>query len=390
MSYDLVLTGGRVIDPSQGIDRVANVAFANGRVAAIGDAADTASAADVRDVSGHIVSPGLIDLHTHVYWGGTSLGIDAEQFCRTSGVTTAVDTGSAGPANFMGFRKHVIEPSKVRILAYLHVSYAGIYAFGHNVMVGESEEMRLMAPLDAVEVAEANRDLVVGIKVRVGRHASGTSGLAPLKIALQVADQVNMPLMVHIDHPPPSYEEVLDLLRPGDVLTHAFRPFPNAPIDGRGQIKPAVHRARDRGVIFDIGHGKGSFAFKTARAMLEQGFEPDVISSDVHTLCIDGPAFDQVTTLSKFLCLGMPLDRVIAASTVNAAKALQREELGTLKVGAVGDATILSVREGKFDYVDVKGEHLIGDKRIVSDGVVVGGKWWHPQTADAFRAKEHA
>jgi dihydroorotase len=305
-------------------------------------------------------------------------------------VTTAVDTGSAGPANFMGFRKHVIEPSQVRILAYLHVSYAGIYAFGHNVMVGESEEMRLMAPLDAVEVAEANRDLVVGIKVRVGRHASGTSGLAPLKIALQVADQVNMPLMVHIDHPPPSYEEVLDLLRPGDVLTHAFRPFPNAPIDGRGQIKPAVHRARDRGVIFDIGHGKGSFAFKTARAMLDQGFEPDVISSDVHTLCIDGPAFDQVTTLSKFLCLGMPLGRVIAASTVNAAKALQREELGTLKVGAVGDVTILSVREGEFDYVDVKGEHLAGDKRIVSDGVVVGGKWWHPQTAGAFRAKEHA
>lgn len=334
--------------------------------------------------------PGLIDLHTHVYWGGTSLGIDAEEFCRMSGVTTSVDTGSAGPGNFMGFRKHVIEPSQVRILAYLHVSFAGIYAFSHNVMVGESEEMRLMAPLDAVEVADANRDLIVGIKVRVGRHASGTSGLEPLKIALQVADQVNMPLMAHIDHPPPSYEEVLDLLRPGDILTHSFRPFPNAPIDGRGKIKPAVLRARERGVIFDIGHGKGSFAFKTARAMLANGFEPDVISSDVHTLCIQGPAFDQVTTLSKFLCLGMPLDRVIAASTVNAAKALQREELGTLKVGAVGDATILSIREGSFDYVDVKGEHLIGDKRIVSEGVVVGGKWWHPQTVGAFKAKELA
>ena len=389
MSYDLVLTGGRVIDPSQGIDKVTKVAFASGRVAAIGDEVETAAAADIRDVSGYIVSPGLIDLHTHVYWGGTSLDIDAEEFCRTSGVTTSVDTGSTGPANFMGFRKHVIEPSRVRILAYLHVSYAGIYAFGRNVMVGESEEMRLMAPLDAVEVANANRDLIVGIKVRVGCHASGTSGLEPLKIALQVADQVNMPLMAHIDHPPPSYEEVLDLLRPSDVLTHAFRPFPNAPIDGRGQIKTAVHRARDRGVIFDVGHGKGSFAFKTARAMLASGFEPDVISSDVHALCIEGPAFDQVTTLSKFLCLGMPLDRIIAASTVSAAKALQREELGTLKAGAVGDATILSVRKGAFDYVDVKGEHLTGDKRIVSEGVVVGGRWWHPQTADAFRAKEH-
>lgn len=387
MSFDLVLTGGRVIDPSQGIDQVTNVAFANGRVAAIGEAAGAAKAADVRDVTGHIVSPGLIDLHTHVYWGGTSLGIDAEEFCRTSGVTTAIDTGSAGPGNFLGFRKHVIEPSQVRILAYLHVSFAGIYAFGKNVMVGESEEMRLMAPIDAAEVADANRDVVVGIKVRVGRHASGTSGIAPLHMGLQVADAVNMPLMAHIDHPPPNYEDVLDLLRPGDVLTHCFRPFPNAPVDGRGKIKEAVHRARERGVVFDIGHGKGSFAFKTARLMLEQGFEPDVISSDVHTLCIEGPAFDQVTTLSKFLCLGMPLDRVIAASTVNAAKALQREELGSLKVGSIGDATILSVREGEFDYVDVKGEHLIGDKKIVSDGVVVAGKWWHPQAADAFKAK---
>ncbi|WP_420393937.1 amidohydrolase/deacetylase family metallohydrolase [Acuticoccus sp.] len=390
MAYDLVLTGGRVIDPSQGLDAVTNVAFEGGRVAAVGRDADTAGAADVRDVSGHIVTPGLIDLHTHVYWGGTSLGIDAEAFCRTSGVTTAVDTGSAGPGNFMGFRRHVIERSEVRILAYLHVSYAGIYAFGRNVMVGESEEMRMMAPLDAVEVAEANRDLIVGIKVRVGRHASGTSGIAPLDAALQVADAVGLPLMAHIDHPPPSYDEVVERLRPGDVLTHCFRPFPNTPLDGRGRIKDCVLRARERGVVFDIGHGKGSFAYATARGMLEQGFEPDVISSDVHTLCIDGPAFDQVTTLSKFLCLGMPLDRVIAASTVNAAKALQREELGSLKPGSVGDATILSVEDGAFDYVDVKGVHMTGDKRIVSEGVVLAGRWWHPQEAGAFRAKDAA
>ena len=279
---------------------------------------------DVRDVSGYIVTPGLIDLHTHVYWGGTSLGIDAEEFCRTSGVTTAVDTGSAGPGNFAGFRKHVIEPSEVRILAYLHVSHAGIYGFSHRVMVGESEEMRLMNPIDAVAVAEANRDLIVGIKVRVGLHASGTSGIVPLDIALEVAEEVGMPLMAHIDHPPPSYEEVLARLRPGDVLTHAFRPFPNTPATAQGTVKRAVLEARERGVLFDIGHGKGSFAFKTARAMLANGFYPDTISSDVHALCIDGPAFDQVTTMSKFLCMGMPLSDVVAASTVNAAMALRR------------------------------------------------------------------
>ncbi len=386
MSFDLILRGGRVIDPSQRLDAVADVAFAGGKVAAIGSELKADTSTEVRDVSGYIVTPGLIDLHTHVYWGGTSLGIDAEQFCRSSGVTTAVDTGSAGPGNFAGFRKHVIEPSQVRILAYLHVSHAGIYGFSDRVMVGESEELRLMNPIDAVEVAEANRDLIIGIKVRVGRYSSGTSGIVPLDIALEVADQVGMPLMVHIDHPPPSYEDVLARLRPGDILTHAFRPFPNTPTTAQGTVKRIVLEARERGVLFDIGHGKGSFAFKTARAMLANGFLPDTISSDIHALCIDGPAFDQVTTLSKFLCMGMPLSDVVASSTVNAAMALRRPELGSLKAGSVGDATILSIRQGRFDYVDVVGEHLTGERKICSEGAVIGGRWWHPTSLPEARS----
>jgi dihydroorotase len=379
MTYDLILRGGRVIDPSQRLDAVSDVAFAGGKVAKVAPKLQGSAGTDVRDVSGSIVTPGLIDLHTHVYWGGTSLGIDAEEFCRTSGVTTSVDTGSAGPGNFAGFRKHVIEPSQVRILAYLHVSHAGIFGFSNRVMVGESADLRLMNPIDAVEVANANRDVIVGIKVRVGLHASGTSGAVPLRIALEVADAVGMPLMAHIDHPPPSYEEVIEMLRPGDILTHAFRPFPNSPATHQGTVKKEVLDARKRGVRFDIGHGKGSFAFKTARAMLANGFLPDTISSDVHQLCINGPAFDQVTTMSKFLCMGMELPDVIAASTVNSAMALKRPELGSLKLGSVGDATVLSVKEGRFDYVDVVGEHLEGDRKIASEGVVVGGRWWHPK-----------
>ena len=379
MPFDLILRGGRVIDPSQKLDAVADVAFAAGKVAMVGNGLKVDPGTEVRDVSGYIVTPGLIDLHTHVYWGGTSLGVDAEDFCRRSGVTTAVDTGSAGPGNFAGFRKHVIERSEVRILAYLHVSFAGIFAFSPRVMVGESEELRLMAPLDAVEVANANRDIIVGIKVRVGARASGRSGTVPLDIALEVAEEVGVPVMAHIDDPPPTYEDVIARLRPGDVLTHAFRPFPNAPVTAQGTVKRAVIEARQRGVLFDIGHGKGSFAFKTARAMLANGFLPDTISSDVHALCINGPAFDQVTTMSKFLCLGMPLTDVIAASTVNAAFALKRPELGSLKPGSVGDATILSVNDGRFDYVDVVGEHLAGDRKIASEGVVIAGRWWHPK-----------
>ena len=375
---DLILANGRVIDPSQKLDEICDVGFANGKVAAIGRGLKAAGA-DVRDVRGLIVTPGLIDLHTHVYWGGTSLGIDAEEFCRTSGVTTAVDTGSAGPGNFAGFRKHVIERSEVRILAYLHVSHAGIYGFSNTVMVGENEDIRLMDPATALQVADANRDVIVGIKVRVGRHASGDQGVAPLDIALQVAEDSGLPLMAHIDEPPPTYDDVVNKLRPGDVLTHAFRPFPNAPCTAQGTVKPAVLAARKRGVLFDIGHGMGSFSYKTARAMLANGFPPDTISSDVHALCINGPAFDQVTTMSKFLCLGMSLSDVIKASTETAAFALKRPELGSLKPGSAGDATIISVDDGQFDYVDVTGEHLMGDRKIVSRGVVIGGKWWHPR-----------
>lgn len=377
MAFDLVLRNGRVIDPSQGIDRVADVAFAGGKVAAVGAGLDPGGGA-VRDVSGLIVTPGLIDLHTHVYWGGTSLGIDAEEFARMSAVTTCVDTGSAGPGNFPGFRKHVIEPSRIRILVYLHVSFAGIFAFSERVMVGESHDIRLMAARDAVEVAEANRDVIIGIKVRIGRIASGPSGIAPLDVALQVGDETGLPLMVHIDEPPPSYEAVVDRLRPGDVLTHCFRPFPNSPVTRDGTIKPEVLAARQRGVLFDIGHGKGSFGWKTARAMLDRGFKPDTISSDVHALCINGPAYDQVTTLSKFLALGMPLDEVIAASTVNAAKALNRPELGTFKPGSVGDASILSLKDGAFPLEDVRGEVVTAGRRIFAEGVVVNGRWWHP------------
>ncbi len=378
MNLDLIVRGGRVIDPSQSLDAVRDVGFAGGKVAAIGQNLQSDIGCIEHGVDGRIVAPGLIDMHTHVYWGGTSLGVDAEKLCRASGVTTSVDTGSAGPGNFAGFRKHVIEPSEVRILAFLHISHAGIFGFSDTVHVGESEDIRLMDPIAAARVADENRDVIVGIKVRVGRHASGDQGVAPLDIALQVADEVGLPLMAHIDEPPPSYQEVVERLRPGDILTHAFRPFPNAPSSAQGTVKPFVTAARERGVLFDIGHGMGSFAFKTARAMLANGFLPDTISSDVHALSINGPAFDQTTTMSKFLCMGVELGDVIAASTVNAAHALWRPELGSLKPGSVGDAVVLDVEDGEFDYVDTVGEHLAGRQRIVTKAVVLNGVWWHP------------
>jgi dihydroorotase len=372
---DLVLRNGRIVDPSQGLDKVTDIAFAGGRVAAIGDGL---SGAETRDVRDKIVSPGLIDLHTHVYWAGTSLGVEAELLARTGGVTTFIDAGSAGPGNFHGFRKHVIEPSPVRILPYLNVSFPGIFAFSKAVMVGESADLRLLDPREAVRVARENKDLVLGIKVRVGKSASGDSGVMPLDIALDVAEEVGLPIMAHLDAPPPSRREVVSRLRPGDVLTHCFRPFPNAPVRADGRVREEILAARARGVIFDIGHGGGSFGFGTTRKMLAAGFLPDVISSDVHVISIEGPAYDLLTTMSKFLCLGVDIPTVIKLATSSPAGAIKRPDLGTLKPGSVGEATVIDVVSGKFDYADSIGETMMGDKRLVSAGVVLGGRWWHP------------
>jgi len=374
MTQTLILRGGRVIDPSQGMDRIADVVFRDGRVASVGGGNAADDGAKVIDVAGKIVTPGLIDLHTHVYDKGTSLGVDAMRLFHRGAVTTLVDTGSAGPGNFPGFRSHVIERVPVRVLVYLNVSFAGIYGFSKRVMVGESGDMRLMAPIDTVEVANANRDMIVGIKVRVGRNASGFSGLAPLQIARQVADELGMPLMVHIDEPPPMLHEVLALLRKGDVLTHCFRPFPNCAATPDGKVHDFVLDARKRGVIFDIGHGMGSFSFGVARTMLANAFPPDCISSDVHALCIEGPAFDLLTTMSKFLCLDMPLAEVVRAATVAPAAALNRPDLGTFRPGAAGDASILSLDSGAFEYVDSVGERLTGARRLSAAGVVLAGK----------------
>src|SRR5581483_10264341 len=251
---ELLLRGGRVIDPSQNLDEVVDVLFADGKVKAVGRDLMHGRDAEVKDAGGLIVTPGLIDMHTHVYWGGTSLGVDAAALARTSATTTFVDAGSAGPGNFHGFRRHVIEPSPVRILPYLNISYPGIFAFSATVMVGECADIRLLDLRECRRVAEEHRDLVVGIKVRVGKGAGGSSGVAPLDMALEVAETVGLPVMAHLDFPPPSRREVMQRLRKGDVLTHCFRPFPNAPIAGDGRVREEILAARERGVIFDIGH----------------------------------------------------------------------------------------------------------------------------------------
>jgi dihydroorotase len=379
---DLILKGGRIIDPANGRDEIADIGFVDGRVAAFGSDLPLQGNSLV-DARGLVVVPGLIDLHTHVYWGGTSLGVDAAIVAQRSATATFVDAGSAGPGNFAGFRRHVIEPSALRILPYLNISFPGIFAFSAAVMVGEAADLRLIEPGECLRVIRANRDLIVGVKVRVGRSAGGNSGIAPLDMAIEVAAEAGLPVMAHLDHPPPSRLEVLSRLRRGDVITHCFRPFPNAPVTPEGQIREEAIEARRRGVVFDIGHGRGSFGFRTAERMLEAGFPPDVISSDVHAMSIDGPAFDQLVTMSKFLALGMTLGDVIACSTASPAAALGRPDLGHLAVGGIGDASILELVEGEFDFRDALGESRRGRQRLVARGLVVAGRLWQPPEATA-------
>ena len=263
---DLILKGGRLIDPASGRDETADIAFDDGKVIEIGRDLPT-DGAEIIEARGLLVVPGLIDLHTHVYWGGTSLGVDAAEVARRSGTTTFVDAGSAGPGNFHGFRRLVIESSPLRIVPFLNISFPGIFAFGASVMVGECADLRLLDPRECVRVINANRELIAGVKVRVGRNAGGASGVAPLDIALEVAAETGLPVMAHLDNPPPSRLAVLSRLRRGDILTHCFRPFPNAPVEGDGRVREEVLEARRRGVVFGhrprqrlvrLSHGRGN------------------------------------------------------------------------------------------------------------------------------------
>jgi len=373
MTFDLILRGGRILDPAAGRDEVADIAFQDGKVAAIGKGLDERGREE-RNAAGCIVMPGIIDFHTHVYWGGTSISIDADMLARKSGTTTWLDVGSAGPGNFAGFLKHVIEPAETRIFSFLHISWAGIYAF---TIAGESEDMRLMSAVDAARVAKENPETIRGIKVRIGANTSGVNGIAPLYHAIEAADRAGLPVMCHIDKPPPRYVDVLEVLRPGDTLTHCFKPFPNAPVRADGSIKEACWAARERGVIFDIGHGKGSFAFEVAEHMLAGGFPPDIISSDVHTHCIDGPVYDNLVTMSKFLNLGMPLVDIVRAVTARPAGVLRRPDLADLSVGSTGDASVVRIEDGSFAFTDVLGKTMQGRQRFVLDSIALGGRMWH-------------
>jgi dihydroorotase len=374
VTHDLVVAGGHVLCPATGADAVMDVAIDDGMIAAVGSGLQ---GRERLDAGGLLVTPGLIDLHVHVYDGVSHYGIDADTYLLRRGTTTGVDVGSAGAQTFPALRRMVIERAQTRIYAYLHIAVEGMI----SRLVGELEDIRWASVEQCVQVAEANRDVIAGVKLRAGWQMVGPDPRPAVGLAREAADALALPLMVHVIDMGMPLPELLAQLRPGDVVTHCFHNNDGCLLDAAGRVWPEAYAARERGVLFDVGHGVGSFTWSVARAALAQGFPPDTISSDIHAHNHAGPVYDLPRTLSKLLHLGMPLPDVIAAATSRVGAHLAHVApagLGTLAPGAPGDLSLLERQRGSFALLD--GEHRVSAnvaeqaaERLVARAVVRAG-----------------
>jgi dihydroorotase len=371
--YDLGILGGTLLDPAERVHGRSDVAIAAGRVAAVQPAIDPRLCRTVVDATGRLVTPGLIDAHVHVFEGVSHYGVNADETCLARGATTVVDAGSAGADTFDGFRRYVIGASATRILAHVNISTMGMISRN----IGELADIRWADVRRAVETIERHRDVVLGVKVRLTRDelVGRDAGLRPLHLAREAADAAGVALMVHPQRAwAPSLDEVLGVLRAGDILTHTHHGLEHGILDDRGRLRTSVRAARDRGVAFDVGHGEGSFDWDVCERALEQDLPPTTISSDLHKYNVGGPVYDLVSTVSKFLLLGVPLEDAIRMVTADPARLIGRSgDLGTLRVGAAGDAVILDVQDGRFAFADSGGVVRQGSRRLIPTGVIKAG-----------------
>lgn len=381
MTYDLLLKGGTLIDPAQGLHAIRDVAFAGGRVAAVGSDLPRAQAAETVDCTGRVVAPGMIDLHVHVFWGVSHYGIEPDPNCVAKGVTTAVDAGSAGADTFPGFRKYVIDVSATRLFAQLNISSQGML----TREIGELDDLKYASVPKAIEVIEQHRDVILGVKVRLTRRTivGRAAGIRPLHLAREAADAVGLPIMVHPQEAwCKSLDDILAVMRTRDILTHCYHGASHGILNTYGTVRRSVRDAMERGVIFDVGHGAGSFNWDIAEQALRQGVQPQTISSDLHTYNVNGPVYDLATTVSKFLHLGFSLDDALRKVTATPAEAIQMSgEIGTLRVGAWGDAVVFALEEGRVELMDSHGQVRIGRQRLVPTMVVRAGNVYREKRA---------
>jgi dihydroorotase len=369
MRFDLLIKGGDVVDPAAGYRGRLDVAIKRDRIAAVDPDIPAQSAFRVIDARGQHVTPGLVDLHTHVYYGATYWGIRPDPVAARTGVTTWLDVGSAGGYNFPGFREFIARPAVARIYALLNISSIGLTAPTFELANLDYCDVELCCRL-----IDLNRDIALGIKARIDRNTTRTTAITPLTRARAAADRCELPLMVHIGNGPPTLEAVLPYMRPGDILTHCFTGGDMRIVDENGRLRDDARRAWDQGIVMDIGHGAGSFSFETAEALMAEGHQPDVISSDIHQVSIHGPMFDLPTCLSKFMLLGMSFEQTIEAATARPARIMGlQDELGTLRPGALADLALFRIERGEHTFYDVhmnarRGKHLVRNTLTIVGG----------------------
>jgi dihydroorotase len=379
--YDLLVKGGTVIDPAQNLHAPLDVAVKDGRILELSPDISAARARKIFSAKDKIVTPGFIDVHVHVFEGIGMSGINADQSCLGRGVTTVVDAGSAGYSAVAGFRKYVINTSATRILAMVDICSMGLVVGAKDSMTN----LEWVNPQLTAKAASENKPAVVAIKIRLSRDFTGDKDLECLKRALEAAEASHLPLVVHIGDPYSPLPEIVSRMRKGDVLTHIYNNQPHGVLDASGRILVEVIEARERGVLFDVGHGKAHLDFDVAERCLQQNFMPDTISTDLAWgLSPNQPPFDLVTTVSEFLALGISLDQAVEWVTVKAGRMFDYGvELGSLRPGTIADISILELREGTFSFIDsIGGKERTGRQKLHSVGVIRAGQLYVSRSED--------
>lgn len=376
--YDLVIRNGHVIDPAAGLNGHRDVAVRDGRIAAILETGAAVESSGTMDARGRYVVPGLIDFHVHVFPGVSHFGVDADPTCLGRGATTVLDFGTAGGLIFDGFRQFVIDQTRTRVLALVNIAGQGlISSVGTLPALGELHDLRYLSVENVERTVERHRDVVVGVKIRCTANLAenGRNEVEALERARTAADRTGLPLVIHSPNSSMPMEHILSRMKAGDVLTHCHHGKGCGLVDANGNVLPAARTALANGVLLDVGHGVASFDFRVARRMIEQGVLPDFISSDIHHYNVHGPVFDLVTTMSKFLHLGLELSDVISRVTDRPARFLKRErDLGTLQPGALADVVVLEKQSGEFPFIDSEGRTEIGNTMLEPIHILRGGQ----------------